>query len=107
MGPASERASFSPSSALALAVAYFSLAKAAHCCSSSACRAPFSFAPVKAPAVSFDEAAASAKETTAAFTGGKQKGARQAELEQQWAGFAKQHYAQAQAKAEEALKLAK
>ena len=54
-----------------------------------------------------DEAAASARETTGAFTGSKQKGARQAELEQQWAAFAKQHYVQAQAKAGEALKLAK
>jgi phosphoglycerate transport regulatory protein PgtC len=58
-------------------------------------------------AMPVDEAAASAKETTGAFTGSKQKGARQAELEQQWASFAKEHYAQAQAKAEEALKLAK
>ncbi len=37
----------------------------------------------------------------------KEKGARQAELEQQWAAFAKERYAQAQAKAGEALKLAK
>ena len=58
-------------------------------------------------AMPVDEAAASAKETTGAFTGAKQKGARQAELEQQWAAFAKEHYAQAQAKAGEALKLAK
>ena len=58
-------------------------------------------------AMPVDEATASAKETTGAFTGAKQKGARQAELEQQWAAFAKEHYAQAQAKAEEALKLAK
>ncbi len=58
-------------------------------------------------AMPVDEASASAKETTAAFTGGKQKGARQAELEQQWAAFAKERYAQAQAKAEEAAKLAK
>lgn len=58
-------------------------------------------------AMPVDEAAASAKETAGAFTGGKQKGARQAELEQQWASFAKEHYAQAQAKAGEALKLAK
>jgi phosphoglycerate transport regulatory protein PgtC len=53
------------------------------------------------------ETEASATETTGAFTGSKQKGARQAELEQQWAAFAKQHYAQARAKAEDALKLAK
>ncbi|MBR1229179.1 MULTISPECIES: ABC transporter substrate-binding protein [unclassified Bradyrhizobium] len=58
-------------------------------------------------AMPVDEAAASAKETASAFTGGKQKGARQAELEQQWAVFAKERYAQAQAKAEEATKLAK
>ncbi len=58
-------------------------------------------------AMPVDEATASAKETTGAFTGAKQKGARQAELEQQWAAFAKEHYAQAQAKAGEALKLAK
>lgn len=50
---------------------------------------------------------ASAKETTGAFTGGKEKGARQAELEQQWAAFAKERYAQARAKAEEAAKLAR
>jgi hypothetical protein len=50
---------------------------------------------------------ASAKDTTGAFTGGKEKGARQAELEQQWAGFAKERYQQAKMKAEEALKLAK
>jgi phosphoglycerate transport regulatory protein PgtC len=59
-------------------------------------------------AMPVDEAAASAKETTGAFSGAKQqKGARQAELEQQWAAFAKQNYAQAQSKAEEALKLTK
>ena len=58
-------------------------------------------------AMPVDEATASAKETASAFTGGKQKGARQAELEQQWAAFAKERYAQAQAKAEEAAKLAK
>ncbi|MGH6708642.1 MAG: ABC transporter substrate-binding protein [Bradyrhizobium sp.] len=58
-------------------------------------------------AMPVDEAAASAKETTGAFTGGKQKGARQAELEQQWAAFAKERYAQAQTKAEEAVKLSK
>ena len=58
-------------------------------------------------AMPVDEATASARETTGAFTGAKQKGARQAELEQHWAAFAKDHYAQAQAKAGEALKLAK
>ena len=58
-------------------------------------------------AMPVDETAAAARETTGAFTGGKQKGARQAELEQQWATFAKERYAQAQAKAGEAAKLAK
>ena len=53
------------------------------------------------------DAQAAADATTGAFTGGKQKGARQAELEQQWAGFAKERYAQAAAKADDALKLAK
>ena len=53
------------------------------------------------------EAQASSKETTGAFTGSKEKGARQAELEQQWAAFAKTHYVQAKAKAEDALKLAR
>jgi acyl carrier protein phosphodiesterase len=38
--------------------------------------------------------------------GGAGKGPRQAELEQQWASFAKENYAKAQAKADEALKLA-
>lgn len=42
-----------------------------------------------------------------AFTGGDQKTARQAELEQQWASFAQTNYAAAKAKAEEALALAK
>ncbi len=50
---------------------------------------------------------ASAKDTTGAFTGAKEKGARQAELEQQWAAFAKERYTQARSKAEEAAKLAK
>jgi phosphoglycerate transport regulatory protein PgtC len=50
---------------------------------------------------------ASAREVTGAFTGGKEKGARQSELEQQWAAFAKERYTQAKAKAEDALKLAK
>ena len=53
------------------------------------------------------EAQASSPELRAAFTGGKEKGARQAELEQQWAAFAKEKYAQAKAKADEALKLAR
>ena len=48
---------------------------------------------------------AAAPEMRAAFSGGKQKTARQAELEQQWAAFAKDNYAKAKAKADEALKL--
>lgn len=40
-----------------------------------------------------------------AFSGGKDKTARQAELEQQWAAFASEKYAAAKAKAEEALAL--
>ena len=51
------------------------------------------------------DAEAAAPEMRAAFTGGKQKTARQAELEQQWAAFAKEKYAAAKAKAEEGLKL--
>lgn len=50
---------------------------------------------------------AAGADLTGAFTGGKQKGARQAEIEGQWAAFAKERYAQALAKAEEALKLAR
>jgi ABC-type Fe3+ transport system substrate-binding protein len=46
-------------------------------------------------------------EVAGAFTGAKEKGARQAELEQKWAAFGKERYAQAKAKAEEALKLAR
>ena len=53
------------------------------------------------------DAEAAAPEMRAAFTGGKQKTARQAELEQQWAAFAKVKYAAAKAKAEEALKRAR
>jgi phosphoglycerate transport regulatory protein PgtC len=50
---------------------------------------------------------ASSPQIAAAFTGAKEKGARQAELEQQWASFARERYAQARAKAEEAQKLAR
>lgn len=53
------------------------------------------------------EAQASSPELRAAFTGGKEKGARQAEVEAQWASFARDNYAKAKAKAEEALKAAK
>ncbi|MBM3523070.1 MAG: extracellular solute-binding protein [Alphaproteobacteria bacterium] len=52
-------------------------------------------------------AAAGSAEMRAAFTGGKEKGARQAELEQQWATFARERYAQAKAKVDEAVKLAR
>ncbi|MBL8702763.1 MAG: extracellular solute-binding protein [Alphaproteobacteria bacterium] len=52
-------------------------------------------------------AAAGSAELRAAFTGGKEKGARQAELEQQWAAFARERYAQAKTKADEAAKLAR
>ena len=58
-------------------------------------------------AMPINEQQASLKEVTGAFTGSKEKGARQAELEQQWAAFAKERYAQAKSKAEEALKLAR
>lgn len=53
------------------------------------------------------EAQATAAEIKAAFTGGKEKSARQAELEQQWASKAKAAYAEAKSLAEEALKLTK
>ena len=58
-------------------------------------------------AMPINEQQASSKEVTGAFTGSKEKEARQAELEQQWAAFAKERYAQAKSKAEEALKLAR
>jgi len=58
-------------------------------------------------AMPITEQQASSPEIAGAFTGGKEKGARQAELEQQWAAFAKERYQQAQAKAEQALKLAR
>jgi hypothetical protein len=41
------------------------------------------------------------------FTGAKEKSARQVELEQQWVVFAKEKYAVAKAKVDEALKLAR
>src|SRR4028118_1350537 len=53
------------------------------------------------------DAQAASPEIAGAFTGAKEKGARQAELEQQWASFARDRYAQARAKAEEAQKLAR
>ena len=58
-------------------------------------------------AMPITEDQASSAEIRASFTGGKEKGARQAELEQQWASFAKERYAQAKAKADEALKVAR
>ncbi len=58
-------------------------------------------------AMPISEAEAASPQTAAAFTGGKEKGARQAELEQQWAAFARERYAQARAKAEEAQRLAR
>jgi len=56
-------------------------------------------------AMPISDTQAAAPEMRAAFTGGKEKTARQAELEQQWAAFAKQKYTAAKAKADEALKL--
>ena len=58
-------------------------------------------------AMPVSEAQASSLELRAAFTGGKEKTSRQAELEQQWASFARERYTQAKAKADEALKLAR
>ena len=52
-------------------------------------------------------AQAASPEIRGAFAGGSQKGARQAELEQQWAAFGRERYAQARQKADEALKLAR
>ncbi|KAB0538292.1 ABC transporter substrate-binding protein [Pseudochrobactrum saccharolyticum] len=58
---------------------------------------------VAAMPVSADEAVS--QQLRDAFSGGKEKTARQAELEQQWAAFAKEKYSAAKAKAEEALAL--
>lgn len=58
-------------------------------------------------AMPITEAQASSDEIRSAFRGGKEKGARQAELEQQWASFARDRYAQAKTKADEALKAAR
>ena len=57
-------------------------------------------------AMPVSEAQAASAELRGAFTGGKEKGARQAELESQWANAARENYAKARTKAEEALKLA-
>lgn len=53
------------------------------------------------------EAEAASPEMSAAFKGGKEKGPRQAELEQKWAAFAKENYAAALGKAQAALQAAK
>ena len=58
-------------------------------------------------AMPLTEAQAASPEIAGAFTGAKEKGVRQAELEAQWAAFAKERYAQARAKADEAAKLAR
>jgi ABC-type Fe3+ transport system substrate-binding protein len=58
-------------------------------------------------AMTISESQASSAEIRAAFTGGKEKTARQAELEQQWAAAAKAAYAEAKTKAGEAAALAK
>lgn len=52
-------------------------------------------------------AEAASPEIAGAFTGAKEKGARQAELENRWAAFARDHYAQGKAKADDAVRLAK
>jgi phosphoglycerate transport regulatory protein PgtC len=58
-------------------------------------------------AMPVSEAQATSAELRGAFTGAKDKSARQAEVEQQWAAAAKAAYADAKAKADEAAKLAK
>ena len=58
-------------------------------------------------AMPIDEKAAASPEIRGAFTGAKEKSARQAELEQQWASFARTRYAEAKTKAEQAIKLAR
>ncbi|MEY3553507.1 MAG: hypothetical protein RL735_1855, partial [Pseudomonadota bacterium] len=58
-------------------------------------------------AMPVDETAAASPQIKGAFTGAKEKSARQAELEQQWAAFARTNYAEAKAKAEQAAKLAR
>ncbi|MCA0401798.1 MAG: extracellular solute-binding protein [Proteobacteria bacterium] len=55
--------------------------------------------PISEPEASVDPA------IKAAFRGGKDAKTRQAEFEQKWAAFAKENYAKAKTKAEEALKL--
>lgn len=73
----------------------------------AAARALVAEARALVSAVPITEAQASSDEIVNAFKGGggDGKGPRQAELEQQWAAFAKDRYARAQAKADEALRL--
>lgn len=56
-------------------------------------------------AMPITEAEASSADIVGAFTGAKQKGSRQSELERVWAAFAGEHYAMAKAKAEAAAAL--
>ncbi|UFN49313.1 extracellular solute-binding protein [Roseomonas sp. OT10] len=58
-------------------------------------------------AMPVSEAEASGAELRAAFAGGAAAGGRQAEVEQRWAAFGRERYAQAKAKAEEAARLAR
>ena len=58
-------------------------------------------------AMPLDEKSAASPEIKGAFTGAKEKSARQSELEQKWASFGRENYAKAKAKAEEATKLAR
>lgn len=60
-------------------------------------------------AMPIGDAEAASAEVAGAFAGAKknEKSARQAELEQRWASFAKDNYAKAKAKAEQAQKLAR
>ncbi len=58
-------------------------------------------------AVPISDSQAKSPEIIGAFTGAKEKGARQAELENRWATFAREHYARAKAKAEEAARAAR
>lgn len=70
-----------------------------------AARALLDEAKALAAAMPITAEEAASKETRDAFTGGEEKTARQAELEQKWAAFATEKYAAAKAKAEEALNL--
>jgi phosphoglycerate transport regulatory protein PgtC len=58
-------------------------------------------------AMPVNDTEAASPDLAKAFTGEKQKGARQAEIEGQWAAFAKAKYTEAQMKAGEAAKLAR